>query len=202
MKEHLDAALTPVARLMPGVHPDVITAAAAVTGCLAGAAYAAAGSGSWLYLAGGGLVVLSGLLDGLDGVLARLGGRSSRWGDFLDHFLDRVVEIAILAGLAVSPGATTVFGLAVTLVVVLNSYLGTQIHASFHQRSYEGLGKAQLVVLLLLASVVLWLKPELGVAIRGVAFAATDIVFTLIGLGSLLAILQRLALARRLSRSG
>ena len=134
-KQRLDAALTPLGQRLSGVNPDVVTVTAALVGCMAGAAYASAGVGSWLYLAGGVLVVLSGLLDGLDGVVARLGGRTSRWGDFLDHFLDRVVEIAILAGLAVSPGATTTFGLAVALVVVLNSYLGTQIHASFEKRS-------------------------------------------------------------------
>jgi archaetidylinositol phosphate synthase len=199
-KQRLDAALAPLGRRLSGVHPDVISVAAAVVGCASGVAYAWAGSGSWLYLVGGVLVIVSGLLDGLDGVVARLSGRTSRWGDFLDHFLDRVVEIAILIGLAVSPGATTTFGLGIALIVVLNSYLGTQIHASFEARSYEGLGKAQFVVFLLIASVVLWLQPDIAVDMAGISASGVDIAFAVIGVGSLLAIAQRLAFARRLSR--
>jgi CDP-diacylglycerol--glycerol-3-phosphate 3-phosphatidyltransferase len=37
--------------------------------------------------------------DTLDGTMARLSGRSSRWGAFLDSTLDRVADAAIFTGL-------------------------------------------------------------------------------------------------------
>ncbi|AQP43668.1 phosphatidylinositol phosphate synthase [Tessaracoccus flavus] len=41
------------------------------------------------------------LADGLDGTMARLGGRESRFGAFLDSTLDRVADGAVFAGFAI-----------------------------------------------------------------------------------------------------
>jgi phosphatidylglycerophosphate synthase len=194
IRDRFNAALTPIARQMAGVDPDVITAFTAAPGFLAGLAFAASRWSSWLFLAGGIVVGLSGVLDGPDGVVARLAKRTTRPGDFLDHFLDRVVEVAVLVGLAVTPGATTTLGLVVCIVVLVNSYLGTQIHASFGRRSSEGLGKAQLFVGLILVSVVLAWNPALQVSLGSTTIG-------LVGLGSLAAIAQRLRLAMKLSRA-
>lgn len=48
---------------------------------------------------GGVLIVLFGPLDALDGRLARLRGRSTRFGAFLDSTLDRVADSALLVAL-------------------------------------------------------------------------------------------------------
>jgi phosphatidylglycerophosphate synthase len=93
----------PVART--GVHPDVLTVAslAVVVPALWVPAVAAAG-----------LVLLSGLLDALDGSVALLQARASRWGYVLDSLVDRLCDGVILgalvvdgapAGLAVACGA-------------------------------------------------------------------------------------------------
>ena len=50
--------------------------------------------------AGGLLLVVAGLCDALDGQLARLTGRVSRFGAFLDSTIDRIDETAVLAGFA------------------------------------------------------------------------------------------------------
>jgi len=44
----------------------------------------------------------SGLLDVLDGSVARLTGRSSAWGTTMDIVFDRLVEISVILGLAYS----------------------------------------------------------------------------------------------------
>ncbi len=46
------------------------------------------------------LLWLSGYLDAVDGTLARRAGRTSAWGTVLDITCDRIVEFAVLAGLA------------------------------------------------------------------------------------------------------
>jgi len=48
---------------------------------------------------GGVLIVLAGTFDALDGALARLTGRKSRFGAFLDSTVDRFSEAVIYLGL-------------------------------------------------------------------------------------------------------
>jgi CDP-L-myo-inositol myo-inositolphosphotransferase len=55
-----------------------------------------------LLIAGGVLVQLSSALDGVDGELARVSGRSSERGAVLDAICDRYGDLAVLAGAAVA----------------------------------------------------------------------------------------------------
>lgn len=76
-----------------GVSPDALTA----WGVLVSAAVAAiaAPAGRWP-LAAVGVVVVAGLLDNLDGAVAILSGRTSRWGYVLDSLADRLSDAAYL----------------------------------------------------------------------------------------------------------
>lgn len=76
-----------------GFTPGQITLAAFVTGICAGFLI----SRQWLVLALG-LLWLSGFLDVLDGTVARLTGRVSPTGAFMDLILDRMVEAAVILG--------------------------------------------------------------------------------------------------------
>jgi phosphatidylglycerophosphate synthase len=78
------------------VSPDLLTLAA-VLASIAAAAVASAG-GRWLVVAAG-VVVVSGLLDNLDGAVAVLTGRSTQWGYVLDSAADRVSDLAYVAAL-------------------------------------------------------------------------------------------------------
>ncbi|MFU8796284.1 MAG: CDP-alcohol phosphatidyltransferase family protein [Dehalococcoidia bacterium] len=51
------------------------------------------------FLIGGILVLISGLCDILDGAVARLTGRSTKFGAILDSTVDRIAEAAVLCGL-------------------------------------------------------------------------------------------------------
>lgn len=87
----------PLARA--GVQPDVLTAwtllvaAAVVT--------AAAAGGSWPALAGW-LVLFAGLGDAVDGAVAVLTGRATRWGYVLDSVVDRCNDLLFAAALVVT----------------------------------------------------------------------------------------------------
>lgn len=50
---------------------------------------------------GGGLLLLSGVMDMLDGRVARGGGSMSKFGAFYDSTLDRIGEAALMAGITV-----------------------------------------------------------------------------------------------------
>ncbi len=71
------------------VHPDALTAAAVVVAAVAAAV--AGGDARWCLLAAA-LVAVSALLDGVDGAVAVMTGRATRWGHLLDSLGDRLAE--------------------------------------------------------------------------------------------------------------
>jgi archaetidylinositol phosphate synthase len=190
--------LTPLARPLLGLHPNTISVLALLAGFACGASFWAASVSRWFYLLAAVLIAVSGLLDCFDGIVARETGRSSAFGDFLDHFFDRLVNMASFAGLAFSPNASTSLGLSVAILVLLNSYLGTQIHASFGARDYSGLGKAQLFVALIVGAVVLCFVPDAGFNL-GRRVSLVDALFVVIAAATLHAMWHRTRLALRLS---
>lgn len=200
IRERFYRLIAPLATPLAGVDPNAITVFAAVTGCTAGVAYALTDRSPALFLVGAALVLVSGFADALDGLVARQQHRTTVLGDFLDHFFDRVVEIAVMVGLAVSRGATPALGMAATLAVVLNSYLGTQIHASFGRRDYTGLGKGQFVAGLVVGSVILAVVPDIGIEVGGLWLSGVDLLLAAIGVLAVQAMMHRLRLALVLAR--
>lgn len=99
-----------------GLAPNTVTLASVPPALLAGV-FAAQG---WFLLAAV-LLLLSGLADLLDGALARMTGRTSRFGALLDSSLDRIADGCIPLGLivfyaphgaiALIPGAALLAGL-------------------------------------------------------------------------------------------
>jgi len=86
----------PLARLLikSGVHPNAITTVGTVVVIVSGVAFGV-GAIRW----GGLLLLLSGILDLLDGQVARQGGKITTFGAFYDSTLDRIGEGAVFSGL-------------------------------------------------------------------------------------------------------
>jgi len=121
----------PIARLLAriGVHPTLIT--------LLSAAINSLGIG-WI-IAGKPLValiwfILFAPLDALDGEVARLTGRTSRFGAFLDSTLDRVVDGLIFSSFAYSFRGDALL-LSLSLLALVSAYL-----ISYSRARVEGLG--------------------------------------------------------------
>jgi archaetidylinositol phosphate synthase len=79
------------------VNPNHLTTVRLVTGLLATTALAA-GSPDWANI-GAGLFVLSNFLDHTDGELARLSGKSSKWGHQYDLASDAIIHIFLFVGI-------------------------------------------------------------------------------------------------------
>ncbi|WP_276752131.1 CDP-alcohol phosphatidyltransferase family protein [Chlorogloeopsis fritschii] len=79
------------------VTPNHLTTVRLVTGVLATAALAV-GSYDWANI-GAGLFVLSNFLDHTDGELARLSGKSSKWGHQYDLVSDAIIHILLFVGI-------------------------------------------------------------------------------------------------------
>ena len=93
--------------------PDLVTILTTIIGVTAGILL-----GRGAGVAGGILAQLVSILDGVDGELARLQLRAGPRGAFLDSVLDRVVDVAVIAGLAVWAGHGSSSQSLVTLLAV------------------------------------------------------------------------------------
>jgi phosphatidylglycerophosphate synthase len=84
-----------------GVAPDLVTLAGLLVG---GTALVPAAAGGWWLLVAATLVVLSALLDNVDGAVAVLTGRATAAGQVLDHVADRIADLVFL-GVLLAAGA-------------------------------------------------------------------------------------------------
>ena len=180
-----DRVLLPLAERMRTVNPNHLSWAAFVVAVGAGFAFYLA-SPVWLLVAAL-LIFLNALLDALDGKVAKLTGRASARGDFLDHVLDRYADLVILGGIALGGYGDLTVGFFAVLGVLLVSYMGTQAQAVGLGRQYGGLmGRAdRLVLLFAFAWVQLLADPRgAGFGIGGVAYTPLTwllLVFAVVG---------------------
>jgi len=91
------------------------------------------------FLLGGVLVLVSGLFDILDGALARLTRKSTKWGAILDSIVDRIAEAAILFGLLVWYIRDTAQGNILEIMLVYAVLVGSFLISYIRARA-EGLG--------------------------------------------------------------
>jgi phosphatidylglycerophosphate synthase len=96
IKLHLSAPLTARLAPLPWLRPLHFTVAATSLGCLAGILFAL--GKPWQ---AGCIAAAAQVLDGVDGQLARLTGRSSAAGAFWDSVLDRYADAALLGGMTI-----------------------------------------------------------------------------------------------------
>jgi len=101
-----------------GLTPNQVTLASLAVAVVAGACCAT--GTRWGYVAGAVLLQASFGLDCADGQLARLTGRFSEFGGWLDAMVDRLKEYAVYAGLAVGSARSgdDVWALAVAALVL------------------------------------------------------------------------------------
>jgi len=85
------------------------------------------------------------------------------------------------------------------IVVMLNGYVGTQIEASFGHRSYEGVGRGEFVLALIVFPIVSYILLQYGLlTTRFGAFTIPGWLTIAMTAFALLGIAQRLARAARL----
>ncbi|MCL2143293.1 MAG: CDP-alcohol phosphatidyltransferase family protein [Methanomassiliicoccaceae archaeon] len=146
-----DFALTPVAKRMINVNPNTISWIGLILAFLAGLLLYLSGTKDewqWMLIAGAIVVIVSGYFDALDGKVAKLAGKASKKGDFLDHVFDRYADVFMIGGVAVSAWCNPYIGMLALVGVLLTSYMGTQAQAVGAPRLYAGLlGRADRVVL-------------------------------------------------------
>lgn len=200
-----DKILDPLAFLFRQVSPNALSWASLTLAALTAILLVLSGYVSGLPFLPAAFValVVSSLLDALDGKVARLRGVDSKRGDFLDHVLDRYADIFILTGLFFSIYTREWVALFAFLGVILTSYMGTQAQAVGVGRIYGGaLGRAdRLVVLLVVMGLHIFLDPgaTLLLGFGGIRFTMMEYALLLFGvLGNVTAVQRAVATWQKL----
>jgi len=192
--------LTPAARalLALGISPDVVTLVGTVGVAVGALGFYPRGEFFWGTVA----VTLFVFADTVDGIMARMSQRSSRWGAFLDSTLDRVGDAAVFGGLVLYYGSRTstqdrvMEALALACLV-----LGSVV--SYARARAEGLGmtasvgiaeRADRLVAVLLTTGLVGLYWKTGFGLPERVLLA---VLALLALASLVTVIQRMLVVRR-----
>jgi len=158
-RDTVDPLLSIIAKRFLKINPDVFTWLSVVFAFIAGIFFCYSSSETelvnhYLFFAAF-FVFLNGLFDAIDGKVAKLAGKTSLRGDFLDHALDRYADVFMVGGLALSSWCRPSVGLFAVIGVLLTSYMGTQSQAIGHERDYSGLlGRADRLALLMIFPII------------------------------------------------
>jgi len=155
-----------------------------------------------LFLISVGLLSVGGLADAFDGIVARAQGKTSRYGDFLDHVADRVSDTAVAAGWMFGSGVRDLMLVVALVVVGMNGYIGTQIEATWRERNYESIGRGEFVLALIIFPIISYILADNGWS--GWTWSGLSVaewLTTSLIVAGLVGIVQRLILAKRLERT-
>jgi CDP-diacylglycerol--glycerol-3-phosphate 3-phosphatidyltransferase len=184
--------LTPLATvfLKLGISPDIVTIVGTFGVCFGALFFYPRHEFFWGSL----VIAIFAVSDTLDGVMARLSDRSTKWGAYLDSTLDRVADSCIFGGLVLwySGGGNTPYLAALALACLI---LGSVV--SYAKARAEGLGmtanvgiaeRAERVIVVLIATALVGL---------GAPEVLLSVVLALLALASLITVIQRMLEVRR-----
>ncbi|MEM2739636.1 MAG: CDP-alcohol phosphatidyltransferase family protein [Candidatus Bathyarchaeia archaeon] len=130
--------------------------------------------GSRLLLYASILILLSGFMDALDGAVARLTNRTSRFGAFLDSTVDRVEESIILGSVILGGLCDISVGLVALVGSLLTSYMRARAESIGVNLAGVGLGeRAERILILGLLTMAGY--PDIAIAVIAVITAITSI---------------------------
>ncbi len=195
----------PLVARLEGVNPATLTWLTLPTGLAAAWLMMEAGEGSEgaIMFFGAAVLMASAMaLDGLDGNLARATGQVTRWGDYLDHTLDRVLDVIWILALGYNLvwfGHVELAWVA-AMLTMFGSYLGTQAQAVSGNRNYGGFSRADRMVLtfvaLLGASLMAYLESDAWGVWNGIEMNPISAIIALSAFGGIYTFVIRFYKAR------
>ncbi|MDP6985973.1 MAG: CDP-alcohol phosphatidyltransferase family protein [Candidatus Thalassarchaeaceae archaeon] len=169
MRERWTKAIHPLVLRLGGLDPSVLTWSSLVLALVSFYLIVGAeedGNGSMAIVGAVVVILVAAILDGLDGALARHQGVDGDYGDFLDHTIDRIVDV----GLLVAIGMNAAFiddpssGYLAALLTLFGSYMGTQAQSVGLDRIYGGFSRADRMVITLVSLLVAAWQAQTGVS--------------------------------------
>src|SRR5271154_6235189 len=159
-----------------GIPPNVITWSALILNLWAGILFAAG-----RFAAAGGMMILAGLCDLLDGPVARRQGRVSMFGGFLDSIFDRYADLILFLGLLVYYSHVNRFGYA----MLAGAAMAGSVMVSYAKARAESLVPTR--------EVGFWERPErLVLMILGALTNRMDVVVWILAIGPNITVIHRI----------
>jgi archaetidylinositol phosphate synthase len=148
-EEMVASSVAPLASL--GLTPNTLTVMGLAASVAAAWCYMNWSSNPVLLPAAATLVLLSGLLDALDGILARKTGKVSAFGGFFDSVADRYSDAAVLAAITVSGLCHPAWGMAAVIGSMMVSYARARAEAAGVSMAAVGFAERAERMILLIA---------------------------------------------------
>ena len=142
----------PIVVKMGNLDPSILTWTSLVIAIVAFVLLAEAQfdeTGGLMIIGGIVLIIVAGIFDALDGALARYQGTDGPYGDFLDHTIDRVVDVGLIVALGMNAAFVDDMssGSMAALLTLMGSYMGTQAQSVGLGRIYGGFSRADRLVI-------------------------------------------------------
>jgi phosphatidylglycerophosphate synthase len=193
--------LAPLALRCP-LSPNTITLLALLLNVVAAVLFYFGWYHPRLFLVAMSIVIVAGFADAFDGIVARVQEKESRYGDFLDHFADRVSDLLIVAGWLIGSGVRIELAMLATISAMLNGYIGTQIEATWGERNYDSVGRGEFVLALVVFPIVSYILATNGWRdLHFARFTIAEWMTVLLLAFAILGIVQRFIVALRLEKS-
>ena len=154
-KQNVQSKLTSVAKALHtiGLSPNHVSVLGIILAVLSAITYWQWALDPALLIVAPLLMLASGLLDALDGALARQYGEATAFGGFFDSLLDRYADSIILCGIILGGLTEVAWGLAALMGSLLVSYARSRAEAAGVKMESVGLAeRAERIVFLALAS--------------------------------------------------
>ncbi len=167
MRDKWTKAIQPIVLKMGDLEPAILTWASLFVSLIA--FYVLSGAeinknGAMMIIVAVILVLIAGVLDALDGALARNQGTDGPYGDFLDHTIDRIVDVGLLIAIGTNAAFVSDLnaGLLAGLLTLLGSYMGTQAQSVGLDRIYGGFSRADRMIVTLLGLLIAAMQAYTG----------------------------------------
>jgi len=159
-EEIVASGIAPLASL--GLTPNALTVMGLLASLAAAWCYYNWWSNPMFLLAAATLVLLSGFIDALDGVLARKTGKVSAFGGFLDSVADRYSDAVVLAAITISGLCHPIWGMAAVIGSMMVSYARARAEAAGVSMAAVGLAeRAERMILLVAVTYASYFRLEL-----------------------------------------
>jgi phosphatidylglycerophosphate synthase len=200
-RERLARWFTPLARRTP-LSPNAITFIAFALNVIGAVCLAYGAQRPALFLIAIVFIAVSGFADALDGIVARVQNKTSRFGDFLDHCADRAGDTLLAACWLAGNNVRQPLAMAGIIMTMLNGYIGTQIEATYGERNYESIGRGEFVLGIIILPVISYTLFTGGwQALRFASLTVAEWLAVVMLLFAFYGVVQRFRVAARLERS-
>jgi len=200
-RERLARWFTPLARKAP-LSPNAITLFALALNLVAASLFLVGIRDPRLFLIALPLIAVAGFADAIDGLVARLQQKESRFGDFLDHVCDRISDTSLAACWMIGNRVSEPLLIIGVVAIMLNGYIGTQMEATFGQRNYDSVGRGEFLLAIIVFPIVSFILGSNGWSeLRFAGLRIAEWLSLALIAFALLGIVQRIAMARRMERT-